>query len=986
MRFRVLGPLEIRDGDATIPLAGRRQATLLVTLLANTGRTVPLDSLTDALWGEHPPRQPRNAIQTHVARLRALLGDVGIATRSSGYVLEIADDDLDATRFDVLVDRARRTTDDPAAVRELLDEALALWRGRAFDGFDEVAGAEAHRLEERRLLAIEERARAGIVLGDHDEVAAELDALIVTHPFRDRLVELHARALAAADRVADALKSLRELRERLADEAGLDLPQRLRDLERQLLRGEHAPAAPTTERSTPSSPSLPVTSTSLVGRAGMLASVTATLFQHRVVTLTGPGGVGKTRLAAELAWGLHDGTAASSHSGADGAPPWDEVTWIELAPITDPTAVEHVIAQGVEVDLSAGTGTPRERLIAALAGRRLLLVVDNAEHLLDAAAELLDGLQRHAPQVRLLVTSRERLAIEGEHVVAIPPLDTVGAVDGDQPGPTTAGQLFLDRAGITAPSAEELATIHAICAELDGLPLAIELAAARYGALPLDDLLAALRDDLEVVVGQRRGMERHRDLWAVVDWSYRLLDPPEQQLFAALSVHAGSFSVDQAHEVGAPEGQQRSTTLLQLATLTEASLVSRQGEALRGGGAAYRLLRPLRAFARQQLADRGDRSAVERRHTATVAAAVERAAGPPLTAAGQREIEELLDDLREVRRRAVHLGDDATVGRLVAASYRFDYWRSGAELLTWAEDLVDAEVIAAARTGPPVYAAAATASWRRGDLHRARSLAERGTRLGAGHDDPSRAPAYEALGDATFFSGELDQARVAYQEEVRLARIGRDPDAEVIGLTGLALISAYRGDVASAIAEADAAGEAARTAGPAARAFARYVQGECRAESEPEAALPLVDEALGLARACDARFVEGVAWLTAATLRARHHDPRAAIADHVGLLEHWRRSGDRTQQWTTLRNVADLLSALGDDEAAVMIATASEAEATASPTFGGEAERLHAVVSTARRRLDDASLIRCEERGRHLSTEQVIDLALARLRGRSREA
>lgn len=985
MRFRVLGPPEVHRAGATVAIGSGRQAALLVVLLANAGRVVSIDTLTDALWGDQPPRQPRNAIQTHVARLRELLGDdAGLHTRHPGYVLDVVPDDLDAERFDRLLDEAIRHRDDPGAARTRLDEALALWRGAAFDGFEEAVADEARRLDERWLVAIEERAAAHLALGLAHEVVSELEAIASRHPFRDRLVELRIRALAATDRTADALEALRAYRTTLVEEAGLDLSTRLRELEGQLLRDElpdptdrsvtedpatqRMPAASPAPSRPSTTPSIPTSVTSLVGRGALVAEVLALIGSRRMITLTGPGGVGKSRVAAEVARQRH----------LDG----DDVAWVELASVTDPNTIEHVIGQQVGADLGAAPGSPRDRLIETLTDRGVLLVLDNAEHLLDAVAELVDELHRGCPAVRVLATSRERLSIEGERIVAVLPLPA--EPERSDGGLGDAVELFLERAAGSHPGPipqEQVRRVVRICEELDGLPLAIELAAARSNVLTLDDLFTALREDAAVVVvGRRRGgPERHRDLWAVVDWSYRLLHDTEQRLFERLGVFAGSFTGEQAHAVCAAELQDPGATLAQIGTLVEASLLVRANPDPDGSSARYRLLRPLRSFARQRLADRGEREELTRRHTEVLTSWAEDAAGPPLTAASHRHLEAALDDLREVRRRAVLAGDVTTLGRLVAALYRFDYWRAGAELLGWGEDALSFEGVDQLPTAPQVYAAAAAAAWRRGDLAEARSRATRGTVLGHGPDDAARAPAFEALGDVASFEGRLDEAREAFLEEARLARLVRDPDGEVLGLTAVALTLAYAGHVAEAIASADSAGEVAASAGPAARAFARYSQGECRAESDPDAALPFLDEALALAREHGARFTEGVAWVTLASLRARHSDPRSAVPEFTGLLEHWRRSGNWLQQWTTLRNLAEVLTALGEDETAVVIAAASQAEGTASPTFGSESDRLAQVFARARSRLGDERLARARERGRRLHATEVVDLALEAL-------
>ena len=967
IELRVLGALEIRRAGEIVPIRGARQRALLARLLLDAGRVVPLDALVDALWSDEPPADPRNAVQTYVARLREVLTEnVELITREPGYLLDVGSHEVDVLRFEELLDQARQLTGQPAATRDRLDEALGLWQGRAYAEFaDDFAHAEALRLGERRLVALERRAACRLELGEAAEVAGELEALIGEHPWRERFVELHMQALSSLGRDGEALEVYRAYRESLAEGAGLDPSGTLEQLERAILRGEleRAPRAAPPPLHQPSTPAtgVPLAVTSLVGREQEIANTQRLLDESRLVTLTGPGGVGKTRIAV----------AAANTAGASGV----EVAWAELAPVADPDEVLHVVAAATGIDLPGAQPRP-EALLAAIVGRRLLLVLDNCEHQVDTVAPLTDALLRQCPEMRVLATSRERLAVNGERVLPVAPLG-LDAHDGETP---PAVRLFLDRAAVVADldTVGPTELLSEVCRELDGLPLAIELAAARAGVLPLDELLAALRGDDSAAVGRQRSQpERHRDLWAVVDWSYRLLDATEQRLFERLSVFAGTFGIDDAHLVCAPQGQTHRTTTAQLAGLAERSLLA--GPLVEPAPVAgrYRLLRPVRAFARQRLADRGqEQGEVADRHAAFMVAAAEEAAGPPLSDEGRRWIEAALDDLRAARRRAHLTGDVALVGRLVAALYWFDFWRPGSEVAGWAEDALAMTGLDEQPTAPQVYAAAATAAWTGGDLGRAEQLARHGTTLGAGPDDPARTSAYAALADVAFFAGRLDDAEAAFHEAARLAQCGADVDSEVNALAGVALARAYRGRIDEAVATADMAVREAVQAGPAVRAFSWYVRGECLAEPEPQTAVTVVEEAAVLASHCGAWFVEGVARLTAASVRGRHEDPANVVAAYADLLRHWRRSGNWTQQWTTLRNLVEVLVQLEADDVAVAIAAAAEVEPTAAPTFGTESARLERAVTAARDRLGSERFEAARARGHRLHGHQAVDLAL----------
>lgn len=1004
MRFRVLGPLEILRDEHPVTLSGTRLRSLLVALIVDAGKVVSLDRLTEVVWGAQPPTDPRNAVQTGVARLRERLGDdAPIVTRSPGYALDIEAEQLDALRFDRLLREARNPRNEPTRAKARLDEALALWRGPAYDGFaDDVARGAALRLEEQRLLALEERARVRLLLDDADDLPGELADLLTEHPLREGFVELQMRALARFDRTREALAVYRAHRDRLAGETGLDPAATLRELEGAILRGEppddrNTPASPDASpsripASTPSAPAQATRSpvlratTSLVGRREEIARIGDALAGCGLVTLVGTGGVGKTRLATEIASAAlpTDRDGSPSHEPRAPGATWTEVAWIELAPLTDPRAVDHALVAALGIDPGRGR-SPREAILETLPDRRMLLVLDNAEHLLDAIGPLVEQLVERGTRLRILVTSRERLAVDGERVIPIDPLpvdrqDTTGR-------PSAAVRLFLDRAAdvggmpragghandhdLTARQ-PRLTLIARICRQLDGLPLAIELAAARTGALPLDALSEALEDDDPSVVGSRRSRAgRHRDLWAVTDWSYHLLDVEEQRLFARLSVFAGAFGVDEAQAVAAPEGQARATTIRQLGSLTERSLLARTP----GGTDRFRLLRPLRSFARQRLADQGDATPMAERHLRFIVARAEQAtAGRELV--DHPWLEDHLDDVRAAYRRARVNGDlDASV-RLVGAVYWFDQWRAGGELLGWAEDLCALDGIDDHPGASKVHAAAAAAAWVRGELPLAGRRAAHAVTLGDGSDDPGRALAFSAQGDVALFEGRFGDAELACREQSRLGRLGGDADNEVLGLAGAALALAYRGHTQAAAALADEAHRGADRACPSSRAFVRYTQGETRAEVAPGEAVALLEDAIALAAEAHAGFIEDVARLTATGLRGRHGDPLASLPAFAELIEHWRRRGNGLQQWMTLRNLVALLIRLEDDVTAVVIAAAADTHDRAPPPFGAERERLQASLRIAHRRLGDDRFADAQASGRPLGARETVERAL----------
>ncbi|HEX2316934.1 MAG TPA: BTAD domain-containing putative transcriptional regulator, partial [Thermomonospora sp.] len=425
MRFGVLGPLAVwTDDGEPVAVPGLKVRALLADLLVHEGRPVPADRLIDDLWGEDLPGNPAGSLSAKVSQLRRILEDAEPGARSlvpfrpAGYVLQVADDRVDAHRFRALTARARETAD-PAERAALLADALALWRGPALADFadEPFAGPAVTRLEELRLAALEEHAEIRLALGEHGVLAGELGDLVAAHPLRERLRAAHLKALYRAGRQTEALESYERLRTELADQLGLDPSPELAALHQAILTQDpslDAPAgsAPVATSARPRS-NLPVPPTGLVGRDGAVAEVVAALGEERLVTLTGPGGVGKTRLAIEAA-----GRLAAAHP--------DGVWMAELAAV-DPAGgpeVADVVTRILDVRDAPGEAvSPAGRLAEALRDRRLLLVLDNCEHVVAQAAELAEALLRAVPGLQLLATSREPLGVAGEVVWNVPPLE-----------------------------------------------------------------------------------------------------------------------------------------------------------------------------------------------------------------------------------------------------------------------------------------------------------------------------------------------------------------------------------------------------------------------------------------------------------------------------------------------------------------------------------------------------------------------------------
>jgi predicted ATPase/DNA-binding SARP family transcriptional activator len=643
VEFRILGPLEVADGGGTLPLGRGRQRALLGILVLRANEVVSQERLVDELWGESPPATAATALHGCVSRLRRLLGPDRLQTETPGYVLRVAPDELDLTRFRRLTERGR------------FRDALALWRGPALAdlAFEPFAQTEIARLEELRLAALEGRVDADLADGRHAELVGELEALVEAHPLRERFAAQLLTALYRSGRQADALAAYAAARARLVDGLGLEPGPELRQLQRRILDHDPALAAAATRRPAPRT-NLPAATTSFVGRRQELDQARALLERPdvRLLTLTGAGGAGKTRLALEIA-------RASAGGLADGA--W----FVPLAPVTDPALAASAVAQALGVQQSQGQST-EDALADFLRERELLLVLDNLEHLQDAAP-LATRLLGAAPGLTILATSRVHLNLYGEFEYSLPPL-----------GELDATRLFVERAlavrpgfeldGSTSPAVAE------ICARLDGLPLAIELAAARVRTLTVDELVARLGRRLELLTGGPRDVHaRQRTLRDTIVWSCDLLPPVEQALFARLAVFAGGFSLSAAARVccvalplGAAAG---------LDSLADASLIRRERAV--DGEPRFGMLETIRELARERLGASGDEAAVRERHARFFLELGARG-GPNVRGVERAEWLARLDrDLENVRAALAWStdGGDPEVGLLLAGTL-LPYWMS----------------------------------------------------------------------------------------------------------------------------------------------------------------------------------------------------------------------------------------------------------------------------------------------------------------------
>jgi predicted ATPase/DNA-binding SARP family transcriptional activator len=614
MQIGILGSLQVHNGTVAVEIAGSRLRALTIRLALDAGRAVSATALVDAIWGEQPPADEANALQSLVSRLRRALGGANtIAQSPAGYVLAVSPNDVDANVFRQLAQRGRaalRDRDGAGAAR-LLREALALWRGPALaDVADlEFSTAPATQLHDLRLSALADRIEAELSLGNAPEIVAEAGSLVEDHPLDERLSGLLMTALYQAGRQADALGEYDRIRERLSFDLGIDPSPDLQSTQLAILRADPALATPITSEppAVRRRTNVRAQLTSFVGRDDEVNRISKLLGECRLVTIVGPGGAGKTRLANQV--------------GANLIESFEDGIWlVELAPVTDGSDVPAAVLGSLGLRESRLLERPAKitmrdaisQLTAGLDGKCALLVFDNCEHLIDACAQLADQLLADCADLRILATSREPLGIFGEVLTAAPPLG--------QPAPGTdaraamefpAVRLFADRAAAVRPDftvdATTVEPIISIVRGLDGLPLAIELAAARLRTLPVHEVAARLSDRFRLLTGgSRTALPRHRTLRAVVDWSWDLLGDHERLLVERLAVFPAGASPASAEAICAHGELGPDEVLELLSSLADKSLLqetSGPGEPVR-----YRLLETIREYGLERLAERNELS------------------------------------------------------------------------------------------------------------------------------------------------------------------------------------------------------------------------------------------------------------------------------------------------------------------------------------------------------------------------------------------
>lgn len=945
---RFLGPFEVAVDGVAVELGGVKQRSVLAMLLRSPGRRVSVDVLVDQVWGSGSPGAIRS-LRTQISNLRRSLGGAVTITGSrGGYVADVATLWTDVAEVEALMSAAR-TASSVAEGYESFRRAWSQWRGPVLDGLDGPwADTERTTLGSLRRDCLIGLAEAAVAVDRAPEVIALVQEAVAADPFDERLAGVLMTVLYRSGRPADALAVYRSLEGELGRELGVVPSPEVRALEEQILRHELAGDRP----GVPESPPFSAPLGDLVGRDEEISQVLERLAGTRLLTVTGPAGVGKTRFAVELAQRL---------AGRYGDRRWV----IDLSTVSDERAVDAVIAGTIRVQPRAGMH-PLESVTDHLRTGPALLVVDNCEHLAWAVAHSIASILRSCLDVTVIATSRSALHVDGEVEWLLPPLvvpDTPGEADHRR---RSALDLLLRRAPRSFQATNDnAADLLALCRSLDGLPLAIELAASRLGALTPADIVRELRRRLDVLT--RPGpTARQSTLSGAIEWSAGLVTPEAATLLSRLGVMAGWFSADDAAAV-ASESRERIGALL-----TELAAQSLVVTDTSGSTTRYRLLETIRQFAVEGLGE--DMATVRAAHVAHFAGVAEREGQRLRGSAEAAAVDELArahDNLRAAMDWSVDNGEVDAAARIVGSLADWGYFRARYELAEWSERSVSL----AGPAHPMWFAlcgAAARGAWVLSRFDDALRFAHQ-SGDGEGPTVARSGHPGDVVADVALYRGDTDAARRHYLRHHQLALDGDDPIRQSWTTYYLSVVAAVTRRWDEAAAWAGRALDPARASGnPTALAYALYAHGLASKHRDPDNAIAVFDESIRVADSVRNEWFGGIARMERASTRASHGDVAAALGEFAEVIDRWSRAGDLTQLRLTWRYLVPALIAVERHEDAAVLVGALLAERGSAMSHPGPPTRDRLVEALGRPRYD-----RLVVRGSVLQVWELVRVSLA---------
>jgi predicted ATPase/DNA-binding SARP family transcriptional activator len=973
----VLGSMSIIVAGEPVVIGGDKPRRLLAMLVLHRNSVVSADLLMRIVWDDDVPASGLATLQSYVSRLRRVLpASLRLASQRPGYRLIVEEGVADVARFETkLAEAMDQQTAPSVATLALLDEALAEWKGDAFAEFcdDWWARAEATRLTELRLQAREARLTTLLALDLDEAAVGDASALTIDHPWRERPWIVLVQGLRRLGRQGEALRAANEYRVRLGEDLGLEPSREFVRIERDVAmdadvaevhpRGHQGGVLDVTD--------VEVGGLQLIGRDDDVARVVELCRRQRLVTLVGPGGIGKTQLSFR---------AAARLAAGEGL----HIELVELAHVRDEHSVVAAIATHLQVQPQQGRSVT-ESVLDLLGDRPLLLVLDNCEHVLDTIARFTERVLRVCPEVRILATSREPLALPAETVFKVPTLPVAPAgADITLHLASPAVALFIQRA--LAANADFVVdddaarAVSELCRRLDGVPLAIELAAARTRSLSPIEIMERLGDRFALLAGSSRvSDQRHRSLKHLVDWSYALLDWDAQHLFRRLSIFAGSFDLDAVEQVCGYGEIPRDSAASLLALLVDKSMV----QASTGQRTTYRLLETLREYG--AALDEADGPQLARRHAAWILALCERGAAE-LHGPEERQwldaFDELFDDLRLAVRNSMQGDDLATALGIIVFAREYSFRRLRYELIGWAEtalaiDGASSQPLAAAAWGIVAYG-----RYVRGEIDAAIDLGERAAELANRECTDCLGMADRALGNAYVFRGDTRRSSAALDRLVdEAAASGSDARiAHACYMRSLSETRAAGADVGLKYAEL-AAQAANRCGNHTALAQAAYATGVWTATTDPAHSRENLQRSETLAHEAGNLWFELFARTETLWLRAIDGEPAEALRAFADVTAAWHRAGDWANQWLSLRHVLGICHMLGADELAAVIygALVRAGAIDAFPFEPSSAAQLAQTVVEIREGLGEQRFEAAHQHGQSASTSTVIDLIVSQL-------